>query len=236
MKEIRYAKVNGESIPVVISDETEALLAAKADGRAIIGLAGVDGNPAEFALERLEDADEEILERAARRHLGLPWTICVTKRLIIREIFADDYEAIWENQVGTGFGTIEKLEAYTKNQYRFYGFGFWALIKQDSRELVGVAGLTIPRDWSGEGSWFSLKLPPPEDQEEPFEDALELGYHLFLPWRRMGYAREACLAILEYGRLQLGVSNYTAWIRKGNLASEKFAESLGFVREGNGGP
>ena len=101
MKEIRYAKVNGESIPVVISDETEALLAAKADGRAIIGLAGMDGNPAEFVLERLEDADEEILERAARRHLGLPWTICVTKRLIIREIFADDYEAIWENQVGT---------------------------------------------------------------------------------------------------------------------------------------
>ena len=73
MKEIRYAKVNGESIPVVISDETEALLAAKADGRAIIGLAGMDGNPAEFALERLEDADEEILERAARSHLLLQY-------------------------------------------------------------------------------------------------------------------------------------------------------------------
>ena len=38
MQETRYAIVNGEKIPVLISDENEALLAAKAAGRAIVGL------------------------------------------------------------------------------------------------------------------------------------------------------------------------------------------------------
>ena len=38
MQEIRIAIVNDREIPVLISDEKEALLAAKAAGRALIGL------------------------------------------------------------------------------------------------------------------------------------------------------------------------------------------------------
>ena len=38
MQETRYAVVDGEKIPVLLSDENEALLAAKAAGRAIVGL------------------------------------------------------------------------------------------------------------------------------------------------------------------------------------------------------
>ena len=38
MREIRYAAVNGKEIPVLISDENEALLAARAAGGAIVGL------------------------------------------------------------------------------------------------------------------------------------------------------------------------------------------------------
>ena len=38
MQETRYAVVDGEEIPVLLSDENEALLAAKAAGRAIVGL------------------------------------------------------------------------------------------------------------------------------------------------------------------------------------------------------
>ena len=37
MQETRYAVVDGEKIPVLLSDENEALLAAKAAGRAIVG-------------------------------------------------------------------------------------------------------------------------------------------------------------------------------------------------------
>ena len=90
MQEIRYAMVDGEKVPVLISDENEALQAAKAARRAVVGLWREDGKENEWCADTLitdvEDADEEFLERIARRHLGLPWTICETERLILREI------------------------------------------------------------------------------------------------------------------------------------------------------
>lgn len=98
MQEIRYAMVDGEKVPVLISDENEALQAAKAARRAIVGLWREDGKENEWCADTLitdvEDADEEFLERIARRHLGLPWTICETERLILREIAERDYEEI----------------------------------------------------------------------------------------------------------------------------------------------
>ena len=273
MQEIRYVNVNGNRIPVLISDEREALLAAKTAGRAVVELLGSQGRgpgtggrgpgtegcgpgsqgrgpgaegpdagetgasgdsglgTAEFAVEHLEDADDEFLERVVRRKLGLPWKIYQTERLLIREIFADDFEEIWENQIGSGFETLEMLEAYTKEQYRFYGFGFWAVVERASGNLIGVAGLTIPREWKGEGDWYGLKLPPLEGEERYFEEPLELGYHIFPPYRRKGYAKEACLAVLDYGRRQLGVFHYQAWIQRENTVSQRFAEQLGFRKK-----
>ncbi len=57
----------------------------------------------------VEDADEEFLGRIARRHLGLPWAICETERLKIREIAEGDYEEIVENHVDAGLDTVEKV-------------------------------------------------------------------------------------------------------------------------------
>ena len=96
MQEIRTTYINGHEIPVLISDEKEALLAAKAAGRAIIGLwrpeQEMDAiSAAKYVVEDLNDVSEEYLERIARRHLGLPWRICETERLLIRELFADDF-------------------------------------------------------------------------------------------------------------------------------------------------
>ena len=87
MREIRYAAVNGKEIPVLISDENEALLAARAAGGAIVGLWSGEGRgtAAPYAVEALSDVTEEFLERAARRHLGLPWRICETRRLLVRD-------------------------------------------------------------------------------------------------------------------------------------------------------
>ena len=104
MQETRYAVVDGEEIPVLLSDENEALLAAKAAGRAIVGLwredtQGDEWCAADTLIADVENADEEFLERIARRHLGLPWAICETDRLKIREIAEGDYEKIVENHV-----------------------------------------------------------------------------------------------------------------------------------------
>ena len=270
MQEVRYVNINKQRIPVLISDEHEALLAAKAAGRAIVGLwrpgGEEDWSPAEFLVEEPEDADERFLERVVRRRLGLPWFICGTERLKIREIFGDDYEEIWGNQVGHGFGSVEELEAYTRNQYRFYEFGFWAVVERESGELAGIAGLTVCREeedgletyWLGpdgaplgagsgaeagkasEGGISGAEAGQASEvgifsAEEPGQSqVLELGYHIFRPYRRKGYGREACQAILAYGREELGVFRYVARIRKENTASRRLAESLGFQRRTSG--
>ena len=52
MQETKIAVVNGREVPVLISDEKEALLAAKAAGRAIIGLWRPDQAMDEIAAAR----------------------------------------------------------------------------------------------------------------------------------------------------------------------------------------
>lgn len=219
MQEWKTAYVNRREVPVLISDEKEALLAAKAAGRAIIGIWRPEQpmdeiSAADYVVECCEDVTETYLERVARRHLGLPWHICETERLELREMFADDFDEVWLNQIGLGFGSVEELQAYTKHQYRFYEFGFWALVEKESGLLVGVAGLKVP------------ETDLPESGE-----LLELGYHIFPHFRRRGYAREACLAILRYGREELGVSSFLARIAPENTASRELARQLGFTEK-----
>ena len=246
MQEWKIAYVNNREVPVLISDEREALLAAKAAGRAIVGLwrpeqAMDEISAAKYVVENMEDVTEEYLERIARRHLGLPWQICETERLIIREMCADDFEKVWTNQIGLGFGSLEELQAYTKNQYTFYEFGFWALMEKKTGELIGVAGLKVPEE-SVEETIETLVFKSKEEngqektsEQEYSEDSdemLELGYHIFAPFRRIGYASEACKGIIQYGIQELGTTQFMVRINKENTISQRLADSLGF-RAGN---
>lgn len=230
MQEWKIASVNGREVPVLISDEKEALLAAKAAGRAIVGLWRPEQemdeiSAARYVVEDPQDATEEYLERVARRHLGLPWRICETERLLIREMFADDFDEVWSNQIGHGFGSIEELEAYTKNQYTFYEFGFWALMEKQSGNLIGMAGLTLPGESSLDMSQYEeFEL----ESELEGEEILELGYHVFSPFRCRGYAKEACQAIIQYGIEELKVSRFLVRIAQENIKSKNLALGLGF--------
>jgi RimJ/RimL family protein N-acetyltransferase len=242
MQEIRTAKVNGREVSIMISDEREALLAAKAAGRAIVGLWRPENMEDLSGLSRylVEDMDavtEEFLERVARRELGYPWHICRTDRLLIREICGDDFDEIWNSHMAGGFDSVEALESYTKNQYGFYEFGFWSLVEKASGELVGIAGVTVPEKAEGTEEVWELRIPRAGDafeageadpELEPVE--LELGYHIFTPFRRQGYARESCLAILEYAKRELMADRIVLRIAKENLPSKHLAASLGFVR------
>ena len=230
MQEIRIAIVNNREIPVLISDEKEALLAAKAAGRALIGLWRPEQEmdeiaAARYVVEDLKDVTAEYLERVARRYLGLPWHICETERLEIREMSETDFYEVWRNQIGRGFQSIEELEAYTKNQYTFYEFGFWALVEKNSGRLVGMAGLTLPEDEGRDTEPYEEFTLVTECEEG---EILELGYHIFPEFRRMGYAREACQAILRYGTEELYVSKFLVRIAPDNEMSKNLAAGLGF--------
>ena len=78
----REVTIAGQTYPVILSDENEALQAAKAAGRAIVGLwrENEEKQPADYSsclylITDPEDADETFLERVVRRYLALPWLI-----------------------------------------------------------------------------------------------------------------------------------------------------------------
>lgn len=229
----REVNILGQTYPVILSDENEALQAAKAAGRAIVGLwrenekenvdsltlpdAGqkesengksgekepTDYSSCLYLITDPEDADEEFLERVVRRHLDLPWIIAGTERLIIREFAPEDPlepESL-EDADGT-FSDWNKREEYRKHQYRFAECGLWALERRADGVLVGKAGLT-------DG---------------------ELGYHIYGPFRRQGYALEACRAIIKYGFETLELQKIQLSVKRSNTASLMLAKRMGFSK------
>lgn len=118
----RSIRLNGTTCTAVISDQPEALLAAKAAGRAVVGVESgnseiwaMKGIP--YVIPDIEDATDELLELVIRRHLGLPWNICRTSRLLIRELTAEDADCIPEEEYGPQeaiFRSREALEMYCK--------------------------------------------------------------------------------------------------------------------------
>ena len=216
MTEERFVAIEGVNYPVLISDEYQALQAALAAGRAVVELMGsgpMSGAP--FAVERLEEADGDYLERVVRRALNMPWIIGETRRLMIREFCMEDIKSVRKEPEDTEddriFYTADKLEAYIKNQYGFYQYGIWALVEKCSGTLVGMAGLTDKNgeEWEGE----TVRL--------------ELGYHIFEPYRRNGYGIEACQKILDYADENI-CRKIWAEIESGNLASISLIKKLGF--------
>ena len=198
-------QIAGKDRTVVISDEREALLAADAAGRAVIGIwrEGTD-LPREclYLVEDPEDVTEDLLRRAVLRKLGMPWKIGETERLIIREFSPEDpveAPSPWDCGV---FSDREKRDAYIRNQYRFAERGLWALVRKKDGAIVGKAGIT------GD----------------------ELGYHIYPAYRKTGYALEACRAIMTWAEKMPDLSKLRLRIPEGNRASEELARKLGFRR------
>lgn len=60
---------------------------------------------------------------------------------------------------------------------------------------------------------------------------VEIGYTVYPPFRRRGYAREAVRAMLAWAHAQ-GVPRFVASVAPDNVASQALVASLGFVRVG----
>lgn len=270
MKTERKVLVDGVLYPVILSDEQETLLAAKAAGRVFVGLAEKGGAArlwgAEYVAEaepekesgnNQEDAgrgasgrflgeeqaaedlirragiDDAYLERVVRRSLGLPWRICETERLLIREFTREDGARVFkepeeETESDRVFYTPELLDAYIRHQYRFCEYGIWAVVRKSDGALVGTAGVSAGQEEDGQKSAGEAA------GEE--EEWLELGYHIFRPYRRRGYAREACEAVIAYAEQELSC-RIRAAVKPDNIVSVRLLKKLGipyyFVTEGS---
>lgn len=230
MTQEREIRIEGTGYTVVISDEKEALLAAKRAGKAVIGLQdreGLDLWPASYVAESLNDIDAAYLEQVVRRHAGLPWRIGETRRLLIREFQAEDAGQVpregTDTQEDAVFYTEESLSRYIRCQYGFYEYGLWALVEKETGRLAGKAG--IVRTSYGREPW--------EDEAAGTDGNdllyIEIGYHIFRPYRRRGYATEALRKIVELAKEKAWtpVCIY-AKIDASNKASIRVAEALGF--------
>lgn len=103
----------------------------------------------------------------------------------------------------------EKLEAYIKAAYRFFGYGLWGLLDKKTGSFVGECGIQV-RDVDG----------------EPY---YELEYAIRKEFQGLGYAREAAQFVLDYVRDVLEGKEMISIINHNNTKSIRFIEKLGFA-------
>ncbi|MBO5093140.1 MAG: GNAT family N-acetyltransferase [Lachnospiraceae bacterium] len=176
-----------------------------------------------YAVERMEELEEEDWERLYRRLAHLPWQIAETERCRLREMTAADTDRLYEIYADTEitrymeplFEERDKerryIEDYRKYVYEFYGYGMWVIEEKASGQVIGRAGI------------------------EAKEETLELGYMVALPWQGKGIAYEACGAVLEYVRREIGSVSVTARTSPANLPSIRLLEKLGFWKRRKSG-
>lgn len=175
-----------------------------------------------YAVEKIEEMDEESFELAYRRLAGLPWEILTTERCIVRETTVEDVDSFYRMYAEPSitaytenlFEDRDEELAYTKDYiekvYAFYGYGMWTVLDRQSGEVIGRAGISRREGY----------------------DLPELGFVFGVPWQGRGYAYEVCSAILSYARDELLMERVQALVRPENERSLRLCEKLGFTAAG----
>ena len=111
-----------------------------------------------------------------------------TKRLFLREMTPDDFDALYSVLADSDimrhypytFDEARVRNWINKNieRYRVFGFGLWAVCLKLTGEMIGDCGLTM-QNING------TVLP-------------EIGCHIAKAYQRQGYAKEAAKAVLDW--------------------------------------
>ncbi|MCB0003687.1 MAG: GNAT family N-acetyltransferase [Anaerolineae bacterium] len=64
-------------------------------------------------------------------------------------------------------------------------------------------------------------------------NGVEFGYTVFAPFRRQGYAREACAALMQWACEEQQVCEFVVTISPDNVASTRLAQGFGFQQIGS---
>ena len=75
--------------------------------------------------------------------------------------------------------------------------------------------------------------PGAEYLRELAPGGVEYGYTVFTSFRRQGYAREACEALMRWAYQEHNVTRFVVSIRPDNIPSRRLAERFGFNRIGS---
>lgn len=148
-----------------------------------------------------------------------------TERLELRKLSRYDAEDMYEYSSDPEvprFLTWEPHESlrYTReyirfviSRYRTGEYSDWAITLKDSGKMIGTCGFT------------SVDL---------LNRRVEIGYVLSGGYRRLGYASEAVVRVMEYAFVELELNRIEARVMEGNAPSVKLLASFGFRHEGTG--
>ena len=148
---------------------------------------------------------------------GLQHMVLETKRLLLREMKPDDYQALflvlgdpetmWHYPYTFDGQHVRDWIERNMNRYRKDGFGLWAVCLKDTGEMIGDCGLTL-QNIHGE------LLP-------------EIGYHIRRDCQRKGYAKEAARAVRDWAFRNTDHPALYSYCKYTNEPSFRTAEAIG---------
>ena len=143
--------------------------------------------------------------------------IIETKRLILRELSPEDFEALYgvlaDSDIMQHYpytfdkSRVERWIARNMERYRKDGFGLWAVVLKENGEVIGDCGLTMQR--------INGSIKP------------EIGYHIAKAHQRQGYAREASQACRDWAFRNTPFCRLYSYMKKTNIASSATARANG---------
>ena len=157
----------------------------------------------------------------AQSHCVVP--VIQTERIRLRPHTIDDFASMarmWgdpetNRYIGgkppTQEETWARLLRYA-GHWALLGFGYWLVEEKTSRDYVGEVGFSDYR----------------RDMDPPLREVLEVGWVLSKAKQGKGYATEAVLAALDWGRKYWGSATVACIIHPDHCRSITVAEKCGF--------
>jgi ribosomal-protein-alanine N-acetyltransferase len=149
--------------------------------------------------------------------------IVETNRLLLRHFHIVDGDAMDRvfgdpevMQYGKGVKSPERVRQWLRgclqDYHELWGFGLWAIVEKDKRQVIGFCGFSLVPDVGGQ----------PET---------EIGYRLARAYWGRGLATEAATAVRNFGFQTLCLPRLIAIIDPKNIASVRVAEKMGLRYE-----
>jgi [ribosomal protein S5]-alanine N-acetyltransferase len=121
----------------------------------------------------------------------------------------------WPDPHDAGFLSLRLRQMRERPETQEW-FAYAVVLPDSHRPMIGHAGFHGP--------------PGVNARKAP--DAVEVGYTIFEPYRRNGYASEAVRALLGWAAAEHGIHRYIASVSPDNEPSLAIVRRLGFVKVG----
>ena len=124
---------------------------------------------------------------------------------------------LWEGWAASDRPAIAFRLAQLRAMPELLPWLMYAIVRRSDGQMVGHIG------FHGAPGLHSL-----DDLGDLAHDALEIGYSVFPPFRRKGYALAAAKALIQWANTDRGITFFVASINHENTASQGVATKAGF--------